>query len=162
MSEPSKQKWELFAELLEDGIATLHIDARRPDVLVPGHLAREAWLALNYSYRYNIADFDFDDQAVIASLSFGGRPFRCHVPWSAVFAITNESRSAGLIWQEDLPPESRGPQAEHEDDTPLPPVPVPTGKPPKAEARPSLRVLEGEAQTPADPQPPRGHLRRVK
>ena len=169
MSEAPKTKWGLFAELLQEGVTTLHLDARRPQVRVPSHLANEPWLALNYSYRYGISDFEFDEEAVFASLSFGGRPFACRVPWSAVFAVTNEARTAGLIWQEDLPPESRAPESDAAYDTPLPPVPIPTGKPqPQPQPRPELRVLTGEAQPTdapqpsGDPQPPRSHLRRIK
>jgi len=161
VSETPKSKWELFGELLQNGITTLHIDARRPEVRVPPHLKNEPWLALNYSYRYGIADFDFDDQIVAASLSFGGRPFPCRVPWSAVFAITNEARTTGLIWQEDLPPESRAPESEAQYDEPLLPVPIPARKQ-QSTPRPDLRVVAGAAQSPSEPQPPRGHLRRVK
>ena len=47
----------------------------------------------NYSYRYHIADFNFDDSEVVASLSFGGNPFQCVVPWNAVMGIGNQAES---------------------------------------------------------------------
>ena len=67
MRRSSKQA--VFAEMLEQGIAALHLDARRPGVEVPPDLSGRCWLVLNYSYRYNIDDFRFDGQQVFASLS---------------------------------------------------------------------------------------------
>ncbi len=93
----------VFSELLELGITALHLDARAEGVRVPPWLRDRGWLVLNYSYRYNIADFEFDEQGVFASLSFGGRPFPCWVPWSAVFAISDADQQRLLLWPERIP-----------------------------------------------------------
>lgn len=101
--EGERHHRDVFAELLQDGITSLHLDARHPGVRVPPWLRDRGWLVLNYSYRYNIADFDFDDDEVFASLSFGGRPYPCRVPWSAVFGISDAGRDRLWIWPSLVP-----------------------------------------------------------
>lgn len=99
----AREKKKLFMTLLESGITALHLDPRRVGVIVPGRFRIQNWLVLNYSYRYGIADFRFDDQIIEATLSFGGQPFYCRVPWSAVFAITDSTRQRGRIWHDEVP-----------------------------------------------------------
>ena len=151
------QKLRLFDLLLQDGVATLHLDARRPGVIVPPHLRSDEWLVLNYSYRFHLADFTFDDKGVRASLSFQGQAFPCTVPWPAVFAITNKDRTEGRLWREDMPASVRGrlgvadaaASADTGDDDRRPGPRVKQGrKPPtppaSATKRPARDLLEGE------------------
>lgn len=86
-------KREFFSKALQGGIASLYLDPRVEGVIVPEKLKGSPTLVLNYSYRYHIADFDFDDERVVASLSFGGFPFQCVVPWDAVIGIGNQAES---------------------------------------------------------------------
>jgi stringent starvation protein B len=101
----AQQKRKLFETLLEAGVAALHLDPRAVGVAVPGHFTDQPVLVLNFSFRYGVRDFRFDDKGVEASLSFSRQPFYCVVPWAAVFAVTNDDRTQGSVWQEDLPPE---------------------------------------------------------
>lgn len=96
-------KRQKFLGLLEEGIATLHLDARQLAVRVPRHLKSRSWLVLNYSYRYRLPDLNVDERGVSASLSFGGVPFACFVPWSAVFAISDERQIKQHWWPEHAP-----------------------------------------------------------
>ncbi len=171
------QKRKIFDDMLQAGIAAVHLDARQPGVLVPPHLADQAWLVLNYSWRYRVADFRFDDEAVEASLSFGGQSHFCRVPWAAVFAVTDPGRSQGQIWHDEVPGEVVPAAAKPQPGAKTQPrVKTATGKAKPAQLvaadpaiepapdapRPSLRAIaggnEGSAQTP----PRAGHLRRVK
>src|ERR1700756_5233321 len=97
-------KKQLLIAYLQRGVAMLHLDARRPGVSVPPQYRHEAHLRLNLSYRYNIPDLIIDETHVQATLSFGGRPFQCQVPWSSVFGITTNA-GEGQVWPEDLPVE---------------------------------------------------------
>ncbi len=99
------QKRKLFEELLGQGIAALHLDPRAAGVQLPRYLKDQPVLVLNYSYRYGVGDFRFDDKVVEATLSFSKQPSFCIVPWSAVFAVTTDARTQGSVWQEDLPEE---------------------------------------------------------
>lgn len=176
----NRAKQRCFRHLLEDGVTALHFDARAPGVSVPERFRSDPWLVLNYSYRYNVADFTFDENEVRATLQFGGQPHLCIVPWKAVFAITDEARSQGQHWQEDLPTDSRraAPQARPKRATSA--VPADADALPdtsnEAPARRGLRAIDGGRQetleeaapnvesTEPAPVPPRatGHLRRVK
>lgn len=95
----------VFEEMLEAGMVMLHLDARRPGVEAPPHLQGEHHLRLNFSYRFHLEHFDIGDDAVEASLSFGGVPHLCIVPWTAVFAMTSHASGEWRIWGEDLPEE---------------------------------------------------------
>src|SRR3954470_17151478 len=98
-------KKETLLGFLARGVAMVHLDARRPGVIVPPQYATDAHLRLNLSYRYSIPDLEVFDECIQATLSFGGRPFRCILPWSAVFGITSHGTGDGQVWPEDLPVE---------------------------------------------------------
>lgn len=173
------EKRRCFERLLDLGVATLHLDPRKPGVQVPKKFAGQEMLLLNYSYRYHIQDFRFDDREVVATLTFQGVPFQCVVPWTSVFAVTNPARE-GLVWEEDVPAEllqtAADPDAQPEP-APAPPRPklAPRKKPalasapeppaePPAAPRPGLQVLDGGQGEGPRPGAPRksGHLRRIK
>jgi len=82
----------------------VHLDARRLGAQVPEQYAGDAHLRLNLSYRYAIHDLEIEDERVQATLSFGGVPFRCILPWDCIFGITNATGD-GQVWPEDLPTE---------------------------------------------------------
>lgn len=88
-----KIKREFFSRALQSGVASLHFDPSMPGTVVPDRFRGQSILVLNYSYRYHISDFNFDDNEVVASLSFGGVPHRCVVPWDAVMGISNQSET---------------------------------------------------------------------
>lgn len=89
--KPSLTKQEFFSKALQSGIATICLDPRIVGVKVPDSCKGQVPLILNFSYRYHIADFDFDNEGVVASLSFNGSPFRCVIPWNAVIGVGNQS-----------------------------------------------------------------------
>jgi stringent starvation protein B len=97
-------KKQTLLQFLQRGVTMVHLDARKPGVVVPPQYATEAHLRLNLSYRYKIPDLEVDDRRVQATLSFGGRPFQCHLPWESIFGITSHGGD-GQVWPEDLPGE---------------------------------------------------------
>ena len=104
-SKPPPTREGVFTDLLADGIAALHFDAPAQAVRVPAWLRARSWLVFNFSYGYNLVDFVVDADGVGGSLSFSGQPFACWVPWQAVFAVTNESRSRQWMWLDAMPPQ---------------------------------------------------------
>src|SRR5579859_5927172 len=98
-------KKEVLLAFLERGVAMVHLDARRAGVSVPQQYRDEAHLRLNLSYRYRIPDFEIGEDDVRATLPFGGRSFRCVMPWGAIFGITSQASGDGQVWPEDLPVE---------------------------------------------------------
>jgi stringent starvation protein B len=102
---PPPGKLETLLSYLDLGIAMVHLDARRPGVVVPPEYAEEPHLRLNLSRRFNIPDLEITERGVQATLSFRGRHFQCHLPWPAVFGITSQLSGDGQVWPEDLPGE---------------------------------------------------------
>jgi len=164
MAQRVPTKKETLLAYLARGIAMVHLDARRPGVVVPPQYAMDAHLRLNLSYRYGIPDFDVSDERIQATLSFGGRSFRCILPWASVFGITSHGTGDGQVWPEDLPVEvvhtmsERGAAQKREQPAP---------------SRPSLSAVQGElreeapkephqAQQPAPDTGARRHLRLVR
>ena len=155
-------KKETLLGYLARGIAMMHLDARRPGVIVPPQYAGDAHLRLNLSYRYAIADLEVSDELVQATLSFGGRPFRCTLPWKSIFAITSHGTGDGQVWPEDLPVEvvhtmAQRVAGQRREQTEAAQKP----------ARPALSAVEGDLKEPAGsgdprPAPRRGHLRLVR
>jgi stringent starvation protein B len=99
---PSKQ--EAFLAFLRGGWTSLHLDARRPGVIVPTHLRGEAHLVLQYGYDLPIpiSDLEIDDLGVRATLSFSKSPQRTVVPWSAVYVVACVD-GRGILYHDDVP-----------------------------------------------------------
>ena len=96
-------KYEAFLELLEQGLTMLHMDARAIGVDVPRQYQDDAHLRLNFSYRFQLDTFEIDEKGIVASLSFGGVPHTCQIPWTAVFAMTQQTSGASRVWAMDIP-----------------------------------------------------------
>ncbi len=96
-------KLEAFLALLREGRTSLHLDARRPGVVVPVHLRREPHLVLQYGYDLPIPipDLTPGPDGVRATLSFGRVPHVTVVPWSAVYVVRSDQ--GGVVYQEDVP-----------------------------------------------------------
>ena len=157
---PSKK--QTLLQYLQRGVAMVHLDARRPGVVVPPQYATDAHLRLNLSYRYSIPDFEIDDRRVQATLSFSGTPFQCILPWESIFGITSHGGD-GQVWPEDLPTEV------------MRTLGHPERAAPARTERPGLVALSGEPRTPDRPpaeardaspasgdSPRRPHLRLVR
>ncbi len=178
MSKAPPSKKQTLLHFLARGVAMLHVDTRRPGVLVPKQFEGEAHLRLNLSYRYSIPDLIVDEKRVQATLSFGGRSFQCQMPWEAVFGITSSASGDGQVWPEDLPTEAMQTLAEREPPATGSPQTAPDGTPPRG-ARPALVPVDGGVERvqakasgedrshstegePLEPAPPPRHLRLVR
>jgi stringent starvation protein B len=165
MAQRVPTKKETLLAYLARGIAMVHLDARRDGVVVPPQYSMDAHLRLNLSYRYGIPDLDISDQRVQATLSFGGRPFRCIIPWASVFGITSHGTGDGQVWPEDLPVEVVHTMADRYSNPRRQPE-TPASRRPK----PALAAVEGELndEPAAEKEPPpsqgekRRHLRLVR
>jgi len=105
MSFPERpSKREAFLWLLGEGWTSLHLDARRPGVIVPTHLRGEACLVLQYGHDLPIPipDLEVDDYGVRATLSFSKTPHLTVVPWSAVYVVACDD-GRGVLYDEDVP-----------------------------------------------------------
>ena len=130
------EKLRVFARLIERGMVMVTVDARRDNAQVPPRFRGELQLNLNFSHKFNVADFFYDDEGGRCSLSFQGTPFFCDVPWSAVWGLTAHADGERVLWPDSLPAELHNllpAQARHaaaddpgDDKDPPPPGPRPT------------------------------------
>jgi stringent starvation protein B len=130
LSAPLPEKRSVVDAMLKDGPVLLHLDARRAGVRVPPDLAPDPALVLRVGHNLTpaIPDLVIDEEGMRATLTFRGVPHACVVPWSALFAVTNEA-GQGLVYDKDVPPEvaarMKGEDEEGELEEP-PPTPAPT------------------------------------
>jgi len=160
---PSKK--QTLLAFLERGVAMLHLDARRSGVVVPLQYAHEAHLRLNLSYRYSIPDMIVDDGSVQATLSFSGKPFRCQLPWPAIFGITSHESGDGQVWPEDLPVEVMQTLADRHEHGRAPDGIAARAAPPLAAVSDELRPVEKNCPPERSKQPDgaqRRHLHLVR
>ena len=99
------QKYGVFSRFVERGKVMVTLDARRPGVSVPAHLAGEPQLNLDFSERFGLVDFAYDERGVRASLSFKGQAFFCDVPWTSVYGLFSHADNGRLTWPRSLPAE---------------------------------------------------------
>jgi stringent starvation protein B len=99
------EKKDRLLWVLARGMAMIHLDARRPGVVVPDPLRSEAHLRLNLSYRFEPPDLAIGDWGVRCTLSFSGKRFTVAIPWSALFAITSLAAKEFWMFPEDMPRE---------------------------------------------------------
>ena len=107
MDPNASSKEELFNKLLiESSSVFIHLDPRRDGVVVPAHFRNRPMLVLEIgmNMRVPIPDLGIDEEGVECTLSFGGRPFWCRMPWSSVFALRSNDHNA-TAWPNDVPPE---------------------------------------------------------
>ena len=102
---PAIDKRESFLELLDTGMTMLHLDARSDGVDVPEQFRTDVHLRLNFSYRFHLDTFTINKDKVEASLSFGGSPYLCVIPWTAVFGMTSHVAQDFRVWPEAMPTE---------------------------------------------------------
>jgi stringent starvation protein B len=144
-SAPDKRR--TLETLLARGPVLVHVDARRAEVAVPTRFRADASLVLRFGYSLSpaIADLSVDDTAIAGTLTFGGQPFRCVLPWTAVYAAMVEGEQRGTVWPEDVPEDVLTGSAE-------PPAPVP----------PQAPVAEPVAAAPAPRAKRQSHLKLVE
>ena len=102
-SAPDKRR--TLEALLARGPVLVHVDARRAEVSVPPRFRADPSLVLRFGYNLSpaIADLQVDDEAVSGTLTFSGQPYRCVLPWTAVYAAMVEGEQRGTVWPEDVP-----------------------------------------------------------
>jgi stringent starvation protein B len=176
MDKRAPEKKQRLLAALEQGMTMIHLDARRPGVLVPEHLKTNPHLLLNLSYRFDPPDLAVNDWGVRSTLTFGGQRFTIGVPWSALYAITSHVSREFWMYPDDMPAELIE-QAKLTSKVPLEPLEsadAPTAKAPVVLREVVLEKGDDPDDAPTDPQRPsdpdssgprpisRGHLRLVK
>jgi stringent starvation protein B len=103
---PLPRKQAVALDLLERTSVFVHLDPRRPGVVVPPGFLKQPQLVLQIGLNMaiSIPDLDVADEGISCTLSFNKRPHFCKLPWSAIYALIGE-QGGGMVWPEDVPPE---------------------------------------------------------
>ena len=168
MDKRTDEKKARLLASLEQGMTMIHLDARRPGVLVPENLKQEPHLLLNLSYRFDPPDLAVGEWGVRCTLTFANKRFTIAMPWSALYAISSHLSKEFWMYPDDMPRELL--EASPERIAQSGEIAGPLGGPEdKNEPRSVLREvvmdrkleLDEAPKEPAAP-PKRGHLRLVK
>jgi stringent starvation protein B len=135
-SAPDKRR--TLEALLDRGAVLVHVDARRAEVSVPQRFRADPSLVLRFGYDLApaITDLVVDDEAVSGTLTFAGQPFRCVLPWTAVYAAMGEDEQRGTVWPEDVPEDVLTASE------PPPPPPLKEEPPPPKQRGAHLKLVE--------------------
>lgn len=103
---PLPRKQAVALDLLERTSVFVHLDPRRPGVIVPQGFLKQPQLVLQIGLNMAIAipDLNVGEEGISCTLSFNKRPHFCSLPWSAIYALIGE-QGGGMVWPEDVPPE---------------------------------------------------------
>ncbi len=167
MSNQNAAKRTVLEKLLEQSMVLVTLDARAPNVMIPSHLQGDPQLRLNLSFRFGLP-IDIGEDGISATLTFGGVPSECFLPWGSVYMFVSHATGQPFMFPADIPPDV-APMGEDTHPAPKKPAlsvvapigqesPRPTPKSPVTEADEN-----GDGDGPKTPDTPRrGHLRLVK
>lgn len=105
-SRPLPPKKDVATALLQGPSLYIHLDPRKPEVLVPEYFKKQHQLVLQVGLNMAIPipDLRVEDDGITCTLSFNRKPFWCRLPWTAVFALVGEDMK-GMVWPDDVPAE---------------------------------------------------------
>ncbi len=103
---PLPPKKDVALALLQGPSLFIHLDPRKPEVVVPSYFKKQPQLVLQVGLNMAIPipDLKVDNDGVSCTLSFNRRPFWCRLPWTAIYALVGEDMK-GMIWPDEVPSE---------------------------------------------------------
>lgn len=158
----SDKKRELLEVLLDKGMTLVAVDGGATGVDLPAHLRGDPQVRLNLSYRFGLP-IELDDHGVRATLTFGGVPHDCVIPWQAIYLAHSHVSEEQFLFIADVPDTllpGTSAKVEEEEESELPAV-----------ARPRFAVVQGGAEGDETTEDAGGdeeeaprvpHLRRIK
>jgi len=102
MEDSNKNKYDLLMHLLSEGDTMVCLDARAPGVSVPPQHKTNPKLSLIINLNFK-RPIEVTTEYIMASLAFGGRPYECVLPFTAVWAIYEPHTQKGQVWEESMP-----------------------------------------------------------
>jgi len=78
------------------------LDARHPEVDVPESHKNNSSLNLVFNLNFK-RPIEITEDGIFATLAFNGRPYKCTLPYDAVWAIYDPKMKNGQVWDESIP-----------------------------------------------------------
>ena len=151
MDTLNKKKYDFLLYLLEEGDAMVCLDSRHPEVDVPANEKNNSSLNLVFNLNFR-RPIEITEEGIFATLAFNGRPYKCTLPFDAVWAIYDPNMKNGQVWEESIPKDMNLPEQVME--TP-PEKPLAKLKSVKSSGKPSKEPKTGGKRD-------RSHLRVIK
>ena len=166
MDDLNKKKYDFLLFLLEEGDAMVCLDARHPEVDVPESHKNNSSLNLVFNLNFK-RPIEITEDGIFATLAFNGRPYKCTLPYDAVWAIYDPKMKNGQVWDESIPEDMNlADQVIETKKNPLKSM-KPSGKPQTKEPK-TGEAKAGEPEKPKTGEPKtegkrdRNHLRVIK
>ena len=151
METLNKKKYDFLLYLLEEDDAMVCLDSRHPEVDVPATHKNNSSLNLVFNLNFR-RPIEITEEGIFATLAFNGRPYKCTLPFDAVWAIYDPNMKNGQVWEESIPKDMNLPEQVME--TP-PEKPLAKLKSVKSSGKPSKEPKTGGKRD-------RSHLRVIK
>lgn len=164
MPKQQVTKQSVLERLLDLGMVMVTLDARCDGVEVPAGFSQDPQLRLNLSLKFG-QPMEMANWGIDARLTFGGHPYDCRLPWSAVYVIFSHASGQPFVFPEDVPEEVLA------EVTQVAAIQEASFEAAETAMRPQLTVVRNEeSDTESDEDEPapepigrrRGHLRVVK
>lgn len=90
-----------FTSVAPHGITLVTFVTNHPELQVPERVRSEQVNALNFAHAPAAPDSDltYGELGVTQTLTFGGDPYACFIPWEAVLAISNEAAGIQAMYK---------------------------------------------------------------
>ncbi len=95
-----------FQAFLDRGSVFVHLDPRRAGFEAPASILARPRVVLQVKRTLSLPlpDISVDADALRVTLTFGGEPFRCTLPWSSMFSLVADDGEV-TVWPLELPRE---------------------------------------------------------
>lgn len=153
MTQDNKDKQDFLNDLLSKGDAMVCLDARQPEVEVPKAHKTNPMLNLVISLNFR-RPIDILEDGIYGSLSFGSRPYKCVIPFTAVWAMYEPDTQKGQVWETSIPED-----IDWGNPTDAAASTAPSGE---ASEKLALKSVAGSGSKSDKPKRDRSHLRVIK
>lgn len=97
-----KLKYDFIISLLAEGDTMICFDARKKGVFVPPEHRNNHSLNLVFNLNFK-RPIDVQEEAIYATLAFGGRPYSCVIPMEAIWSAYDPHSGKGQVWGDSVP-----------------------------------------------------------
>jgi len=104
ISKLSNEKLNYFSELIDRGLTQVLVNSRIDNVSLPQNLIGNIGTPINWSHKFKLNDFIYDDEAISGTLSFNKNPFFVFLPWESIWLISrpDEGSKSVKIWSKGI------------------------------------------------------------
>ncbi len=96
-----------FTRMIDQGLTSVLVNSWVQGVSLPRELMNQARLLLNWSYRFHLPDFAFDEAGIRGTLSFASGDHYVKLPWASIYVMFLKNGDSWAYWPQQTPDELR-------------------------------------------------------